>query len=247
MRFLKRLFYGLLVIVGLLVVGYFILDKPVPQGVEGQAAEALADKLLGAVNAQAWDSLGYLSWESVRSDREYLWDKSHNRVEVKWKQHRCLVRPDAGDGVAFTDGKAVSGPEAQDLIKDAIHWFWNDSFWMTGYFKVRDPGTTRKVVALPEGGEGLLVQYSSGGTTPGDAYLWKLDAQGRPTGWQMWTHVLPIGGLSFTWEGWQTLKGGAQISTVHSGSILTINQEGLKGGQQLADIGRTTDPFLELQ
>ena len=246
-KLLKRLLIGTVVLVALLAVAYFVLDKPLPQGREGQEAEALADKLLATVNLQAWDTLAYVSWFSTRSDRGYLWDKVHNQVECKWKNHRCLVRPDAGTGLAYTDDKLVSGEEADALIKSAIHWFWNDSFWMTGYFKVRDPGTSRKVVDLPEGGQGLLVQYSSGGTTPGDAYLWKLDAQGRPTGWQMWTQVLPIGGLSFTWEGWQTLPGGAQISTSKSGSILTIKQKDLKGGQSLAAIGVTADPFAALQ
>jgi hypothetical protein len=246
MRFLKRLLIGLLVLVALLAVGYFILDKPLPEGKEGPAAEALADKLLAAVNLPAWDTLGYVSFASARSGRAYVWDKTHNMVESKWKTHRCLVRPDAGTGLAYTDGKLLDGTAAQELVKEAIHWFWNDSFWLCGYFKVRDPGTTRKVVALEEGGEGLLVQYSSGGTTPGDAYLWKLDAQGRPTGWQMWTQVLPIGGLSFTWEGWQTLPGGAQIPTSKKGTVLSIDQENLKGGQSLAAIGLSADLFAEL-
>jgi hypothetical protein len=49
-----------------------------------------------------------------------------------------------------------------------------------------DEGTTRSLVKNEDKTNGLLVSYASGGVTPGDAYLWKLDANGLPQSYKMW-------------------------------------------------------------
>jgi len=107
---------------------------------------------------------------------------------------------------------------SQDWVSDNIqeeldsaynHWI-NDSFWLNPFASFRDDGVE---IALLDGG--LFVEYHLGGRTPGDAYWWRLDQNGRPIAWKMWVSIVPIGGLELSWEGWVQLDSGAWISTVH--------------------------------
>ena len=126
-------------------------------------------------------------------------------------------------GQAMKNGKALSGAENEASVKAAWKHFCNDSFWLNAVVKAFDPGTTRTLVDLPDGRKGLKVQYSQGGVTPGDAYVWILDEQGLPTSWKMWVEIIPVGGLEFTWQDWATLSTGAKIATFHKSSILDLS------------------------
>ena len=121
----------------------------------------------------------------------------------------------------------VKGEQSLELIEKATSYFHNDSFWLVAPYKVFDPGTERRAVTLDNGTQGLLVTYTSGGTTPGDSYLWHLDAEGKPTSFQMWVDILPIEGLEATWEQWTTTESGAQLPTFHKFLVL---------GMELTDI-----------
>ena len=83
----------------------------------------------------------------------------------------------------------------KNLIEKAVKYFNNDSFWLLAPYKIFDKGTKRSLVTLDDGHEGLLVTYTTGGTTPGDSYLWHLDSTGKPVSFQMWVSSLPIDGL----------------------------------------------------
>jgi hypothetical protein len=85
--------------------------------------------------------------------------------------------------------------------------------------KAFDSGTSRSIVQLDDQSEALMVSYSSGGATPGDAYLWILDDNFRPTSWKIWVSIIPIGGVTFTWEDWIKTETGAWVATRHDGLI----------------------------
>ena len=93
---------------------------------------------------------------------------------------------------------------------------------MVAPFKVFDKGTSRSIVTLEDGSEGLLVSYASGGTTPGDSYLWKLQANGFPESYQMWVGIIPIGGMEATWEDWQIMDSGCFLPTSHKLGPVTL-------------------------
>jgi hypothetical protein len=59
----------------------------------------------------------------------------------------------------------------------------------------------------------LLVTYTSGGSTPGDSYLWKLDENKRPTAFKMWVSIIPVGGLEAKWKDWVETQSGMVLST----------------------------------
>ncbi|MCB9234980.1 MAG: hypothetical protein H6581_25225 [Bacteroidia bacterium] len=246
---LKYLFLGLgglflLVILGALVAGW-MLNKPMPEGKEDAKAEALADEMLAAVNIQAWDSLKYLSW-NLGEVHDFFWDRERNLVEVKWGGKRVLLNPETRAGKAYLEGKEVGDEENEAVCEDAFRWFANDGFWLLSFTKVRDPGTVRKYVDLPDGGRGLLVTWSSGGVTPGDSYLWKVGPDGLPLSWQLWAQVLPVGGLEFAYSDWITLYNGAKIPLLQTGQLWDMKFPSVKAGQTLGEFGLQEDPFLPI-
>jgi hypothetical protein len=235
---------GILIVVG--AVGYIALDKRLPEGKEGAEAEALTDKMFAALNKPAWDSLGFLQWTYFKGGQQFFWDKKRNLVEAKWSANRVLLDPSEMTGIAYEKGEKQTGEKADKLVQKGLTLFWNDGFWLYSPFKVRDAGTTRKLVENADGSKSLLVTYGNGGRTPGDHYLWHLNAEGIPTGWQMWVKVFPIGGLRLGWTDWQTLPGGAKISATRTSALKDLRMTNIKGGNSLQDFGLQTDPFAEL-
>ena len=95
-------------------------------------------------------------------------------------------------------------------------------------YKVFDPGVVRSSVTTADNKEALLVTYTSGGSTPGDAYLWHFDTNGTPVRYQMWVNILPIGGLEASWSDWVTTSTGAQLPTFHKLLAFGLEIEGVK-------------------
>ena len=93
---------------------------------------------------------------------------------------------------------------------------------------------TRSIVQH-DGREGLLIEFASGGVTPGDAYL-IFDDDGRPSRWLMWVSIIPVGGVPAEWQGWQELEGGAWVSTAHSLGPLSLTLSNVGIVQDLAAI-----------
>jgi hypothetical protein len=211
---------SLLLIFFLVIVAGFILfqiiDKPLPQGISGPAAEALADKVLKAVNKDAWDTTYAVQWSF--SGHNYLWDRRNNLVRVKWDDHEVLLNTKNLKGAAFKNDLSLKGEDQQETLTKAWEYFANDSFWLIAPYKIRDPGTERFLVKTQDA-DALMVHYTSGGITPGDTYLWLLDNDGTPKAWRLWVQIIPIGGIEFSWEEWQTFETGARIALFHDGPI----------------------------
>lgn len=214
---MKILKWTSIVLVGLVVIIFVavkIASKPLPEGEQGPAAEALTDKMLAAINQSAYDQLNYLEW-TFRGAHHFSWNKRANTVVVKWDDFEVNLSPDNLTGTATQGGVALSGEMLNEAIQKAWAFFANDSFWLVAPYKVRDPGTSRTLVETEEG-PALLITYSSGGVTPGDSYLWYLDETGRPTAWEMWTSIIPLQGMRVSWEGW-VQHGGAWFAPDHQG------------------------------
>lgn len=238
---------GLVLLLGLvIVVALFIEQEPTPPGAPGPEAEALADRIEQAVNLKAWERTGAVKW-SFNGRHQHLWDRTRRLARVSWGPNVVLLRLDDQSGRAWVDAKEAESHQRDRLLQFAWAFWCNDSFWLNPLAKLRDTGTTRALVKREDGSEALLVQYGAGGVTPGDRYLWLVNADALPTRYKMWVKILPVGGVDATWEAWITLATGAKISTEHQllGG-LTLRLSDVAGAATLQELAPGDDPFAPL-
>lgn len=237
---------ALLALVVAATIAFFVVDEPRPTGREGADADALATRLEKAVDVEAWRRTGAVRW-SFAGKRSHLWDRERDLVRVRWSDVEVLLRTQERTGIAYRSGNEVPGEVGTALVEEAYAGWINDSFWLNPIAMFRGEGVSRAAVQLENGDEGLLISYSSGGLTPGDAYLWLAGEDGLPQAWRMWVSIIPVGGVETSWEGWQTLATGARIATRHVGPFgLTLELTNVEGAATLAELVED-DPFAALQ
>ncbi len=208
---------------------YIKYNEELPIGVKGAEAEQLASNMLDALDYEAYKNTNYIEF-TFKNRHHYKWKKKEATCMVHWEDYKVnLNLEDTAKSKTFVHNFEVSGEQSQELISNAIDYFNNDSFWLVAPYKVFDKGTERSIVALKDGNKGLLVRYTSGGSTPGDSYLWHLDDNNKPIGFQMWVDILPIGGLKASWNDWTTTESGAQLPTFHKLMILGLEITDIKG------------------
>ncbi len=229
-KLFKFLLYGLGVLAILLALIYLLFNQKRPVGVPGPEADALALKMFEAVDKAAWDSTAWVRW-TYAGKYHIFWDKKNNKAQVDWGGKKALLNLSEFKAEAYENGRLQEGEAAAKISQEAWKWFYNNMYWLCAPAKLMDPGSTRSIVSLEGGKKGLLVEYSSGGVTPGDAYLWEMNDAGLPVKYQMWVSILPIGGVSGSWENWAILPTGAKIATRHKiGGLLTVDVTNLEAG-----------------
>jgi len=244
---MKKLLRILLYIIGFLFLAAFIawlvMNEKEPVGTPSPEADQMAQRMMASVDKVAWDSTRWLEWDFARG-HHYIWDKSRNYVHVSWDMNDVYLDTKSVTGKAYSGGEPAANSDK--LIQDAWSLFCNDSYWLNPVVKAFDPGTERSIVDL-DGQKGLKVQYTSGGVTPGDSYVWFLDENNRPNAWKMWVKIIPIGGIHNSWEGWQELPTGAWVATTHTffGSKMEMISN-VKAGMTMEDMGLDGDPFQVL-
>ncbi|WP_452220412.1 hypothetical protein [Lacinutrix salivirga] len=214
----------------LLLFGFLYLkyNEPLPTGMQGEQADALATKMLTALDYNKYKATDYIEF-TFKKRHHFKWYKTENTCEVYWKNYKVhLDFNDPTKNEAFVNNTKIKDKQAKEAIEKAIDLFNNDTFWLVAPYKVFDPGTERRIVKTEDNNEALLVTYTNGGSTPGDSYLWHLDENGKPKSFQMWVSILPIQGLEATWNAWTTTDTGAQLPTFHKLMILGIEIEGIK-------------------
>lgn len=229
-KILKILGIGVGVILVAAVLYGVAINEPLPEGTSDPDADALAQKMLTALNYQAYQKTRFLEWSYQGGKNHYKWDKTMGKCVVRWGAYEVklhLVNPEKS--ISFKNGSLLGNSEKSDAVEKALAYFNNDSFWLVAPYKVFDKGTTRSIVELDDGNQGLLVTYSSGGTTPGDSYLWQLNDDGFPNSYKMWVKILPIGGLEASWDEWIVAESGAFLPKSHQLGPLELSMGNVKG------------------
>lgn len=200
------------------IIYYFAKNEALPKGKAGKDADALAIKMINALNSDAFKNTEVIEW-SFRNVHHYKWYKQENIVHVSWDNKKVVLNTKSPEkSTVFIDNKKTKNSE---LITQAKDFFNNDSFWLVAPYKVFDKGTERRLVKH-QGKEALLITYTSGGSTPGDSYLWILDNNYLPKSYKMWTSILPIGGVSATWQPLKTTESGIKLPTNHKLSLFGL-------------------------
>ncbi|MEO9966893.1 MAG: hypothetical protein ABJF11_13940 [Reichenbachiella sp.] len=220
------------------------MDEGLPEGKQGPEADQLAERMLESINHEAWIKTGAVSWGY--DDRAFVWDRLRHLAEVNFEGYQVLIDINNRQGL-ITSGDTTGW--TMEEKKDKCLWAWrywgNDSFWLNPVSKIFDPGTERRIVDW-YGKEALLVTYTSGGSTPGDSYLWILDDNGRPKSWKLWVSIIPLGGMKFSWEKWVELETGVMVATRHFNAIKTIPLHNPVGKSDLMEL-TGTDIFEPLE
>ncbi|MFZ6051249.1 hypothetical protein [Halocola ammonii] len=208
-KFLKFLGIILLLIVAVGFILFLIYDEELPEGDQGQEATELATEMASAINFDAWEKTRFVHWK-FEDVHEYWWDKKTQIVKAQWGETTVFLHTPSQTGSALRSGKHLEGNEKEEAIQKAIGYFNNDSFWLNGPAKSISAADRFAVVEVEEG-RGLLTTFKSGGSTPGDSYLWILNEDGLPTSCKLWVSVIPVGGIKNKIVEWETLETGAKI------------------------------------
>lgn len=209
---------------------YAIYNESLPEGRSGPEADALAEKMLKSLNHEQYKNTRFIEWSFRNGSHFYKWDRQSKKVEVQWDEFRVnldLIAPDSSIG--YKNGVRLSPNENEDTVEKALELFNNDSFWLVAPYKVFDQGTQRQVVTFEDGSDGLLVTFNSGGTTPGDSYLWILQPSGFPKSFKIWAKIIPIGGVEATWDEWLVTDSGAFLPKTHEMGPLELSMGDVKG------------------
>lgn len=244
LRWLRRVALSVLALGVVGVASTAALSAPRPEAVPGADAEALTDRIEAAVDVAAWERTRAVAW--TFGGTEHLWDRDRHLSRQVRGNTVVLIDLNNRQGKVWKGDRELSGRKRDKALKAAWGSWANDSFWLNPLWKLRDAGTTRGIVPGENGEDALLISYSSGGVTPGDAYLWHVDSSGRPTRWQMWVKIIPIGGVDTTWENWQQLSTGAWVATEHDFGLVNLTLTDVRGAATLAELEPGADPFAPL-
>ena len=214
--FLLKFVLGLIAIILIVFVVFkLIYNEDLPKGKTGAEADKLAYNILEAINHEAFEQAKEIHW-TFRGVNHYEWKLQNHIVEVSWKDFKVeYATKNRQKSKAYQAAELLEGEEKKEAINYAINNFNNDSFWLIAPHKLFDPGTTRQLV-YKDGKEKLLVQYISGGSTPGDAYLWEVDENDKPVAFKMWVNIIPFDGLEAEWTDWQMTDGGFPLPEYRS-------------------------------
>jgi hypothetical protein len=211
-----------LLLFGFMYVRY---NEDLPIGTPGEAADVLATRMLNALNHDAYKATDYIEFTFTKR-HHYKWNKTENTCEVYWKNIKVnLDLTNHDKSKVFINELAYNQDDVNEYILKAESYFNNDTFWLVAPYKVFDEGVERRLVKTKDNKDALLVTYTSGGSTPGDSYLWHFENSGKPNSFQMWVDILPINGLEASWTDWTTTETEAQLPTFHKLLFLGLEIE----------------------
>ena len=237
---MKKLVVRVLIILAVLVAGGFlvvaILSEDKPAAVSGKEGDIAALNMMMNLNYPGWQKTQFIAW-TFPGEHHYVWNKAEDKVCVSWDENVVVLNTQNQKGKAIRNDVVLTGEEANELLQEAWAKFCNDSFWLCAPYKAMDAGTKRSVVKDDAGRENVLVEYTSGGVTPGDSYLWILGEDGTPTAWKMWVSNLPVKGMEATWEDYVELYSGARLASKHKMGPVTLELTNIRAAKTAEELG----------
>jgi hypothetical protein len=208
---------------------------------EPETADEVARSIEKAIHKHEWDKTKWVHW-IFPGPREHLWDRERNYTEIKWNDYKAVVDLNTREGKVYRNNNLVEDSVQDSLLQKAWGAHINDAFWLNAPAHLFDDGTERSLVDR-DGKTCLKVEYTTGGVTPGDHYIWHYDDNYLPTAWEMYVSVISTPGAKATWENWITLESGAMIAVSHDRGERMMEMKEVKSGNSFKDFGRSEDPF----
>jgi hypothetical protein len=203
-----------------------------PVGQSGEAAEQLAQKMLKAANYDKWQATAAVSF-TFRGDDKVFWDKKRKLVEVADKKNLVQFSEVTGKSICFEGDRRITDG-CDTLTATALKKFYNHTYWINPAFHIMSPGAERSLVedkTLNDAeAKKLLVGFKSGGSTPGDSYLFTLDAEGKIDNMRMWVSLKMIpNGAKAVFSDYKITETGVNVALHHKlMSIASVDLSDLK-------------------
>lgn len=213
----------MLILVGAIALCVGIALKPEKKQ---EKPEDLALKITAATGQKHWSEIQSIAWLFMER-RNFFWEPSSDRLLMDYDGRIVGINVKQPEiGWVMTAEGLLEGQEKEEGLAFAYSAFCNDSFWLNAPGKLFDPG-----VELSFEASGLMANYTSGGVTPGDAYLWFVNEQGLPDSVRMFvSDESPDTGFVVTWENYADLNG-LQIAQTHRMGERDISISGLSINQ----------------
>lgn len=219
--------------------------EPVKEEAPVNKEQELVKVIEEATGQDAWRAANWITW-SFAGVREYVWKQKEQLIQMRFDTILVQFEYDSLErSRVYHNGVLKQDSAAKALVKTAWSAFNNDSFWLNAPGMLNAPGTelTRKDTLQVRR---LQVNYTSGGSTPGDKYIWHIDSTGLPIYYEMRLKASNYQPIPASWEDWKDVGNGAMVSTKHiiNGRELPILNVAI--GESTQDIGLNGDPFQGL-
>ncbi len=231
------------------ILGSFLLISAtacssLPNGKQGPEAEALADKMIKSSGYEQWNNASAAVFFDFSEREQIFWDVKRNLIEVTMDDGEVVVQLNRATWKAIVKvkGKQLSkGKEFDEHVSKANKQFVNDTYWLNPLWHIRSPGTKRYLVEKNR----LRVTFASGGVTPGDSYVFTFDEKSnRMVKMEMWVSIIPIKGISATFENYKTFETGVPVAQDHKLSFINLKLRKIKFWAEYP--GTEADRFAEL-
>ena len=211
-----------------------------PVGQAGEAAEKLAQKMIKAADYDKWQNTAAVAFV-FRGDDRVFWDKKRKLIELQFKKKTVQFSELSGKSLCL-EGERRLLDECGELTQAAVKRFYNHTFWLNPVFHIQSPGAERALVENDK----LLVSFKSGGSTPGDSYLFTADEEGKVADMRMWVSILTIKGMRAVFSDYRTTETGVRVAHHHKLSgLVSVDLSEVKMYTQYPEAG-SADRFQGL-
>lgn len=153
-----------------------------------RSADDLARRSIDMLAGEAWEDARYIAFTfNVEREGKRLasfpqrWDRDTNQyrlsgTDAKGNAFVVIMNADTKKGKAWENGKAVSGPRLDELLKLGYRRFINDTYWLQMPLTMLDPGVHRwydgeRADSCGHVWDVVKLSFDSGlGLTPADVY-----------------------------------------------------------------------------
>lgn len=149
---MKRFLKIIGILLGLVILGGIItglaMNEDLPEGKKGLEADALANKMLTALNQDSFKKTEVIQWSFRNGAHNYVWNKKDNICKVGWEDYEVTLDLQNPKQSIIKKVGEITEAKRDKIIKKAQDLFNNDSFWLVAPYKVFDTGTERRLVKI---------------------------------------------------------------------------------------------------